>query len=122
MTSAWPVLAVLGWLFTALLLLLVIASVAAARGAIPVNHLFGVRLPVMMRSPAAWRAGHAAAIAPAGCAFAVALIASSIAIAVPVVFLLAIAAFVVGVGWAFVRASRAAKAALRTSGPSPRRG
>ncbi|MBW4041489.1 MAG: hypothetical protein HIU86_05105 [Acidobacteria bacterium] len=122
MSGAWPVLAVLGWLFTALLLVLVVASVAASRGAIPANHLFGVRLPVMMRSAAAWRAGHAAAVLPAACAFAVALTSSSIAIALPGASVVAIAAFVVGVVSVFVRASRAGAAALRVSGPSPRRG
>jgi len=39
---------------------LVVTCIAASRGAIPLNHYFGVRLPVLMRSNAAWRAGHAA--------------------------------------------------------------
>ena len=122
MTVASPLLAVLAWLFTALLLVLVVACVGAARGAIPVNRLFGVRLPVVMRSAATWRAGHAAAVLPAACAFAVALVASVVAIVVPGAEVLSIAAFVGGVGWVFVRASRAAAAALRTSGSSPHRG
>lgn len=122
LTAVSSLLAVLGWIFTALLVVLVVACVGAARGAIPVNHLFGVRLPVLMRSEAAWRAGHAAAIVPAVCAAAVALTASSVAIAFPGAHLVAIAAFAGGVPWVFVRASRAATAALRRRGPAPRRG
>lgn len=120
LTAASSLLGVLGWLFTALLVLLVVACVGAARGAIRVNHLFGVRLPILMRSEAAWRAGHRASIVPAACAAAVALTASSVAIAVPgghLIAIVAIAAFAVGVVWVFLRASRAASAVLRRRGP-----
>jgi len=69
-------LTLLGWVFTGLLLVLVVTCIAASRGAIPLNHYFGVRLPVLMRSNAAWRAGHAAGGVPAAIAFVVALMCS----------------------------------------------
>jgi uncharacterized membrane protein len=97
-------LLVLSWVFTALLLVLLIASVAAARGALRLNHLFGVRLPALMTSEAAWRRGHAAAVA-----FGVAIVASLVGMAVPVSYWLAIAAFVAGVIAVFVRATAAAR-------------
>lgn len=103
-------LAGLGWLFTALLLVLVLVGVAAGRGAIPRNHLVGVRLPPLLRNDVAWRAGHRAAVLPAGCAFAVALIGSAASFALPAASWIAIAAFATGVVWVLIRSSRAATA------------
>jgi hypothetical protein len=101
---------VLGWVFTGLLLLLVVTCIAASRGAIPLNVFFGVRLPPLMRSDAAWRAGHAAGVVPAVIAFVVALVCSAIGIVAPVAYWGSIVAMVGGVVWVFVRASRAANA------------
>ena len=103
-------LLVLSWVFTTLLLVLLIASIAAGRGALRLNHLFGVRLPALMVNEAAWRRGHAAAVLPAAIAFGVAIVASLVGLVAPVTYWLAIAAFVAGVIGVFVRANSAARA------------
>ncbi len=110
MSDASIRLLVLSWVFTALLLVLLIASVAAGRGALRLNHLFGVRLPSLMASEAAWRRGHAAAVLPAALAFGLAVIASLVGLAIPATYWVAIAAFVAGVIGVFVRATAAARA------------
>lgn len=50
------------------------ATLAAARGRLGVNHLAGIRFAHVMASPAAWQAGHRAALVPVtvACALAVA--------------------------------------------------
>ena len=103
-------LTLLGWVFTGLLLVLVVTCIAASRGALPLNHYFGVRLPALMRSDAAWRAGHAAGAVPAAIAFAVALVCSAIGLAAPAAYWGSIVAMAGGVVWVFVRASGAANA------------
>ncbi|MGA7203933.1 MAG: hypothetical protein WBX27_04795 [Specibacter sp.] len=100
----------LAWLFTALMLVLVVVCIAAGRGAIPVNHLIGVRIPALKRSPGAWRAGHAAGVFPAGVAFIVGLVFSLFGFVTPMAYWGSIVAFLGGVVWVFIRASRAAKA------------
>jgi hypothetical protein len=105
-------LVVLAWVFTGLMLVLLVACVAASRGALRLNHFFGVRLPSLMRSNAAWRAGHAAAVLPSAVSFAVALVASAVGLAIPVGYWVAIIAFVGDVIWVFIRASAGAKASL----------
>lgn len=103
-------LTVLGWVFTGLLLVLVVACIGAGRGLIPRNHFFGVRLPALVRSDAAWRVGHAAGVLPAGIAFLVAVVCSVIGLAVHVAYWGSIVAMAGGVVWVFKRASRAATA------------
>ncbi|MGA1838632.1 SdpI family protein [Herbiconiux sp. 11R-BC] len=105
--STFP-LALLGWVFTGLLLVLLIACVAAGQGVLRRNHVFGVRFPAMMRSDAAWRRGHLAGVLPAGIAFAVAAICSTVGLSVPLAYGGTIVAFVGGVIWVVLRASRAA--------------
>jgi len=98
---------VVAWILTGLLCMLAVTSGETARGAIPPNHWFGIRLRPLLRSPAAWRAGHAAAVAPATIAFAVTLAVAVLGSFVPISGV-AIATFIAGVAWTFVRASRAA--------------
>jgi hypothetical protein len=104
-------LVLLAWLFTGLLLLLVVVCLAAGRGAIPVNHFLGIRIPALKRSEAAWRAGHSAGVGPALGALAVGLFFSFLGLVAPVAYWGSIVAFAGGVVWVFIRASRAAKAA-----------
>lgn len=99
-------LVVAAWVFTALLLL-VVACVAAGRGTLPLNHLFGVRIPALMRSDAAWRAGHAAGVVPGVYALVIAFGCSTVGLFTPVAYWGSIAAFVGGVAWVAVTASRA---------------
>ncbi|MEO5534611.1 MAG: hypothetical protein ABIR17_05710 [Pseudolysinimonas sp.] len=96
------------WVFTGLLLFLAVTCVAASRGAIRLNHLWGIRIRSVMRTDATWRAGHAAGVAPAAIAFVVALACSVIGLAVPLVDLGAVVAFVSGVVAVVIRASSAA--------------
>jgi len=103
-------LGVLGWVFTGLLSVLVVTCIGAGRGAVPRNHFFGVRLPPLMRSDAAWRVGHAAGVVPAGIAFVVAFVCSVIGLAAPVAYWGSILAMAGGVVWVFVRAWNAANA------------
>jgi hypothetical protein len=99
---------VVAWVMTGLLLVLVLVSYAAGRGGIPVNHFVGIRIPPLTRNAGAWRAGHAAAVVPAGVAFIVALVFSVVGIASPAAYAGSIVAFVGGVVWAFLRAAKAA--------------
>lgn len=101
----------LAWLFTALLLVLVVVCIAAGRGSIPVNHLVGVRIPALKRSESAWRAGHAAGVFPALVAFVFGLVFSLLGLATTAAYWGSIVAFIGGVVWVFIRASSAAKAA-----------
>ncbi|MCU1527566.1 MAG: hypothetical protein JWP75_1329 [Frondihabitans sp.] len=100
---------VLGWVFTGLLFVLTVFSVAAGRGLVPKNHFAGIRFPALMRSDAAWRAGHAAAVFPAGIAFVVGLAFSVIGIIAPAAQWGSIVAFVGGLIWVVARATKAAK-------------
>jgi len=103
-------LILLAWLFTGLLLLLVVVCIAAGRGAIPVNHLIGIRIPALKRSAAAWRAGHAAGVFPALVALVVGLAFSLLGLVTNGAYWGSIVAFAGGVAWVFIRATRAAKA------------
>ncbi|MFH8250594.1 SdpI family protein [Microbacterium sp. B2969] len=102
------VLPILAWVFTGLLLVLLLTCVAAARGSLRRNRWFGVKLPALERSDAAWRAGHAVSVVPAAVAFVVALIASILGLFAPAIYWVTIVAAVGGVIWVFVRATRAA--------------
>jgi SdpI/YfhL protein family len=102
-------LVIIAWVFTFLLLVLLLTCIAAGRGALRKNHGFGVRLPALMRSDSAWRFGHQAGVLPSAVTFVIAIVASVIGLAVPATYYLSIAAFVVGVIWVFARATSAAK-------------
>ena len=104
------VLPVLAWTFTVLLLVLVVVSLLAGRGTIPLNHWAGIRLPPVMRSEATWRAGHTAAVLPAAIAFIVSLGFALAGAAVPIAYWGSIAAFAGGFILVAVRAVRAANA------------
>ena len=99
---------VLAWVFTALLLILFLACIAAGRGVIPRNHWFGIRLPPLKRSDAAWRAGHAAGVAPSAVVFVIALVCCFMGATAPIAFWGAIVAFVGGLAWVGSEAIRAA--------------
>ncbi len=101
-------LTLLGWLFTALLLFLLVASILAARGVIPPNHIIDIRLPAVMRDSDTWQAGHRAAVLPAAIAFIVAIIFAALGLIAPVAYVVAIAGFVAGFIWVAVRASQVA--------------
>ncbi|GAA1952901.1 hypothetical protein [Microbacterium deminutum] len=49
-SGAGLALVIVAWVFAGLLLLLGLTCIAASRGALPLNHFFGVRLPPLMRS------------------------------------------------------------------------
>lgn len=101
-------LTLLGWLFTGLLLFLVLVSVLASRGTIPLNHLIGIRIPAVTSSDAAWRAGHRSAVIPAIIVFVVALVFSLLGLIAPVAYVVVIVAFVGGFIRVAIRASVAA--------------
>lgn len=103
-------LSIITWVFTGLLLVLVVVCVAAGRGAIPRNRLIGVRIPALQRSAAAWRVGHAAGVLPATVALAAALVFSLVGLAVPIADVGSLIAFVAGLVWVLARASKAANA------------
>ena len=103
------VLGILAWVFTLLLVLLVVACIAGARGSLPRNHLFGIRLPALQVSDDAWRAGHFAAAIPACVALASALMCSLIGLLTAEAYFGTIFAFVGGVIWVMIIATRAAK-------------
>lgn len=98
----------LAWVFTTLLLVLFVACILASRGAIPRNHWFGIRLPPLKRNDAAWRAGHAAGVAPAAVVFVIALVCCLMGAAAPIAFWGAIVAFAGGLVWVGGEATRAA--------------
>lgn len=104
---------VLGWVFVGLLVLLLVASVLAREGRVPLNPWFGIRTPSLMRSSEAWRNGHAAAVFPSALACGAALVCSTVGLFAPVAYLGTIVTFVGGVVWVMIRASRAAKATVR---------
>ena len=104
----------LGWIFTGLLLVLVVACATAGRGALPLNHWFGVRLPALMVSRQAWRIGHAAGVLPASVAFLAAAICSVAGLVMPGLYWGTIGAFVGGVVWVFIRSSAAARHSANT--------
>lgn len=88
-----------------------------ADGAVSRNHAMGIRLPSLLRSDDAWRAGHSAARAPlrAGAAGSGALAVLSAALGANptpyvVVVLGAVVVLLAGVAVATVRAHRAALA------------
>jgi hypothetical protein len=102
-------LPILAWVFTGLLLVLLLVALAAGRGAIPVNHFVGIRLPPLERSDTAWQLGHRAAVAPTTVAFVVALVFAVIGLAVPALDVVVVFCFVVGLIWSMVAAVRAAR-------------
>ncbi|MEA9984201.1 MULTISPECIES: SdpI family protein [Subtercola] len=99
---------VVAWIFTALLLLLVVVCIMAGRGQLGMNRFVGIRFPSLMRSDSAWRAGHAAAVMPAVVSWGAALVCSAIGTTALPAYWGAIAAFVGGFVWVAVRASHAA--------------
>lgn len=50
--SVWGGIRIIGWVFPALLLLLVVVTMRAGHGKIPPNSLVGIRLPSVRRSAA----------------------------------------------------------------------
>ncbi|WP_162819094.1 SdpI family protein [Leifsonia aquatica] len=100
-----------GWVFTALLLVLVIACVLAGNGTLKRNHLFGVRIPSVLRDDDAWRAGHAAGMLPATIAFVTAMVGELVGLVLPLAHVVTVVAFVAGVVAVLIAASRAAKRA-----------
>ncbi len=101
---------ILAWVFTGLLPVLLITCVLAARGAVPLNHWVGVRIPAVMRSDTTWRAGHAAGIVPAIVASLVALVCTACGAFVPALYWGSVVAFVGGVVWVMIAATRGANA------------
>ena len=104
-------LAVMGWVFTGLLLLVAVICFAAARGTIALNSVVGLRVPALTRSEDAWRSGHAAGQVPAVVAFVVALVFSMLGLASPLAYWGTLAVFLGGLTWIVIRASNAANAA-----------
>lgn len=104
-------LPVLGWMFTGVLLLIILISRAAGDGRIPPNSTIGIRLPQLQRSDAAWAAGHAAGIRPAIVACSAAATCSLLGLLAPIAYWGAIAAFAGGLVWVVTAAVRAANAA-----------
>ena len=102
-------LGVLVWVFTGLLLLLVIVTMLAARGVIPVNSFVGIRIPSVQRSEKAWQVGHAAAVPAAWVGFVGALLCVVVGFSYPVAHWGVIAFFVGSTVWTISAASRAAK-------------
>ena len=105
-------LGTLVWVFTALLLVLVIVSMLAARGIIRSNSFVGIRIPSVKRSEKAWQAGHAAAIPAAWVGFVGALICVVIGLSYPIAHWGVVVFFVGSAVWAMMAASRAAKVAV----------
>ncbi|MGN6125451.1 MAG: SdpI family protein [Humibacter sp.] len=101
---------VLAWVFTVLLAVLFVTCVLASRDRVSENRYFGLKLPALLRSEAAWRNGHRAAILPAGIMVVIALVCAIIGLSVPAVYWGSIAAFVIGVVWTMLAATRAARA------------
>lgn len=104
------VVSVLAWVFTVLLAVLFVTCVLASRDRVSENRYFGLKLPALLRSEAAWRNGHRAAILPAGIMVVIALVCAIIGLSVPAVYWGSIAAFVIGVVWTMLAATRAARA------------
>ncbi|GGL79236.1 SdpI family protein [Glutamicibacter protophormiae] len=99
---------------TFILPLLMLASAltcrACAAGRITRNHWAGYRLPALFASDEAWRAGHAAALAPSWTGFACTAAAAACTLLLGPVFLLVeLPAFALALAWAMIRAVRAAK-------------
>jgi len=101
---------VLAWVFTVLLAVLFVTCVLASRDRVSENRYFGLKLPALLRSESAWRNGHRAAILPAGIMLVIALACAIIGLAVPALAWGSIAAFVIGVVWTMLAATRAARA------------
>ena len=102
------------WVFTGLLLLLVMTCMVIGRGKIPVNRFFGIRIPVVMSSPEAWRSGHQAAVLPAAITFTASLICSLLGLINSVAYWGSVIAFAIGVVWIFIAASKAASVVGRS--------
>jgi hypothetical protein len=98
-------LTLLGWIFTGLLLALLVISILAGQGTLPLNGLVGIRLPALMSSDERWRAGHQAAVVPSVIIFVVALAFSLLGLIAPVAYIVTIVAFVGGFAWVTIRAS-----------------
>lgn len=105
-------LAALGWVFTAVLLLVLIICAAAGRGWLTRNPVAGLRLPALMRSDEAWRSGHAAGVVPATIALAAAAGGSIAGLWTPWMYWASVAVFVAGIVWVVAAASRAANASI----------
>ncbi|WP_136609158.1 hypothetical protein [Sinomonas albida] len=109
--DAAAALPVLGWVFTGVLLLIILISRAAGDGRIPPNGTIGIRIPQLQRSDAAWAAGHAAGVRPAAIACCAAAACSLLGLFTPVAYWGAIAAFAGGLTWVLTAAVRAANSA-----------
>lgn len=101
-------LALLGWVFTGILALVAIVGTMAGNGGLVANSTIGIRIPPLLRSDAAWRAGHAATVMPAIVCGAVALVLCLIGIFDLPAYWGALGVCIVGIVWALIRAVRAA--------------
>ncbi len=108
--SVWGGIHIIGWVFPALLLLLVVVTMRAGHGKIPPNSLIGIRLPSVRRSAAAWQAGHKAAVPAAWVGFLGALGCAVVGLIIPFAYFGSVAFFLACVVWAFVAAAAAAAA------------
>jgi hypothetical protein len=120
-----------GWLAAvgcAVLVLLVDAAiwgmVRAASDGLGRNHVAGIRLPSLLRSDEAWRAGHGAAAAtmrPVLCIAAVLVLVSIPAQVVPVLYVILLGLSLLGtvaaLGVGTLSASRAARRVERLASP-----
>lgn len=102
-------LTLLAWMFTALLRLLLVLSYTASRRGIPANHFWGIRIPTLKCSEAAWRTGHRAAILPATLAFGLRIVFGVLGLADPMAYGGTNVVFECAVIWTFIAASWAAR-------------
>ncbi len=83
---------------------------AAASGKLTRNHLAGYRFPALLASDKAWKAGHEAAYRPSAFGFfGAALAAIRIFTVHPLLFLVEILCFILGLGSAITLALKAAQ-------------
>jgi hypothetical protein len=96
------------WVLTAAVLLLAIVTTLVGRGIVHANRGYGIRLPSLLRSETAWRAGHAAAIPSAWIGFVLLLVSSIIGTFNPILNLATVALFVLTAIVSLVTANSAA--------------
>ncbi|WP_344789762.1 SdpI family protein [Gryllotalpicola daejeonensis] len=103
-------LAILGWVFCALLAFVVLICTLASRGSIPLNSSVGLRLPALMRSDETWAAGHAAAIPAAWVGFTGGVASALTGLFFNPAYWGVVFFLVLSLVWAGVAGSRAARA------------
>lgn len=90
----------------------VATTAAAATGLLKINSVAGIRIPSVTRSPAAWEAGHLAALLPVTIAGVVAVVTGFVVMFRPgsgAVLIVAVILLVALLAFAVVRADRAAR-------------